>query len=84
MLYLGSWWSLREKVLKELHGSVTAGHFGIAKTHGCVQQRFYWVNCQDDVREWCRNCDVSASSTWWGHQWNALPLMSLIHCPAQT
>ena len=30
---------------KGLHGSVTAGHFGIAKTYGRVQQRYYWVNC---------------------------------------
>ena len=52
--------SLREKVLKELHGSATTGHFSIAKTQGRVQQRFYWVNCRDDVREWCHNCDVCA------------------------
>ena len=52
--------SLREKVLQELHGSVTAGHFGIAKTYGRVQQCYYWVNCRDDVLEWCRNCDVCA------------------------
>ena len=42
---------LREKVLQELHGSVTAGHFGIAKTYGRVQQRYYWVNCREDVQE---------------------------------
>ena len=52
--------SLREKVLKELHGSAATGHFGIAKTQGRVQQRFYLVNCRDDVRKWCRNCDVCA------------------------
>ena len=52
--------SLRERVLQELHGSVTAGHFGIAKTYGRVQQRYYWVNCREDVQEWCRNCDVYA------------------------
>ena len=29
---------LREKILQELHGSVTAGHFGIDRTYGRVQQ----------------------------------------------
>ena len=33
--------SLRERVLQELHGSVTAGHFGMAKTYGRIQQRYY-------------------------------------------
>ena len=37
--------SLREKVLQELHGSVTAEHLRIAKTYGRVQQRYYWVKC---------------------------------------
>ena len=52
--------SLRERVLQELHGSATAGHFGIAKTYGRVQERYYWVSCHEDVQEWCRNCDVCA------------------------
>ena len=36
--------SLRDKVLQELHGSVTTGHFGIAKTLGRVRQWFYWIS----------------------------------------
>ena len=52
--------SLRDKVLQELYGSVTTGHFGIAKTLGRVRQQFYWINCKEDVREWCRNCDLCA------------------------
>ena len=51
---------LQKRVLQELHGSVTVGHFGIAKTLGRVRQRFFWVNCREDVQEWCRNCDLCA------------------------
>ncbi|GFV28701.1 retrovirus-related Pol polyprotein from transposon 412 [Trichonephila clavipes] len=31
-------------VLKELHGSLTGGHFGVMKTLQKVRERFYWNN----------------------------------------
>ena len=52
--------SLRSEVLQQLHNTQTAGHLGVAKTLSRVRERFYWVQCQQDVREWCRNCDLCA------------------------
>ena len=52
--------TLREPILRELHSTITAGHFGVAKTIGRVRERFYWVNCRRDVQEWCHRCDVCA------------------------
>ena len=32
----------------------------LPKLLSCVGKRFYWVQCQQGVREWCRNCDLCA------------------------
>ncbi|KAK3749616.1 hypothetical protein QZH41_012954 [Actinostola sp. cb2023] len=54
--------SLRPEVLRGLHDAKTAGHLGVTKTLGRVKQRFYWYKCSQDVRDWCRKCDVCAAS----------------------
>lgn len=43
-------------VLKEFHNGPSGGHLGVMKTLGKIKQRFYWVNCQDSVAEWIKNC----------------------------
>ena len=48
-------------VLKQLHDASTAGHLGVQKTLGKLQQRFYWVGQRKDVEEWCHHCDICAS-----------------------
>ncbi len=52
---------LRPRILQQLHGTPTGGHFGVAKTLGKVRERFYWVSCRKDIQEWCRSCDLCAS-----------------------
>ena len=52
--------SLRSELLQQLHNTQTAGHMVAAKTLSHVRERFYWVQCQQDVREWCCNCDPCA------------------------
>ena len=34
----------RREVLHQLHNTVTAGHLGVSKMLGKVQEHFYWVN----------------------------------------
>uniref|UniRef100_A0A670K6E2 Gypsy retrotransposon integrase-like protein 1 n=1 Tax=Podarcis muralis TaxID=64176 RepID=A0A670K6E2_PODMU len=48
---------LREKVLKQLHDSPTAGHFGQHKTMWLVTREFWWPKVREDVREYVRGCD---------------------------
>ena len=50
------------QVLEELHKGTSGGHLGIKKTLAKVRERFYWVNCHHDVKEWCRKCDTCAAS----------------------
>ena len=52
--------SLREDVLQSLHNAPSAGHFGVAKTLGRIRERFYWVQCRKEVKEYVQNCDVCA------------------------
>ncbi|KAJ8944228.1 hypothetical protein NQ318_001648 [Aromia moschata] len=44
------------EVLEEVHNGSTGGHLGVTKTLGKVRERFYWVNCTTDVKEWCKKC----------------------------
>ncbi|KAJ8949442.1 hypothetical protein NQ318_007543 [Aromia moschata] len=44
------------EVLEEIHNGSTGGHLGVTKTLGKVRERFYWVNCTTDVKEWCKKC----------------------------
>ncbi|POS82547.1 hypothetical protein EPUL_004988, partial [Erysiphe pulchra] len=50
------------EVLRKLHDGTSGGHFGIKKTLEKVRERFYWVNCKEDVKDWCRKCRLCASS----------------------
>ncbi|KAJ8948273.1 hypothetical protein NQ318_020758 [Aromia moschata] len=50
------------EVLEEIHNRSTGGHPGVTKTLGKVRERFYWVNCTTDVKDWCKKCVVCATS----------------------
>lgn len=50
------------EILKLLHSGTSGGHLGITKTLEKVRERFYWVNCKEDVKDWCRKCVVCATS----------------------
>ena len=53
--------SLRDTVLQQSHDNVTSGHFGISKTLAKVKQRFYWIGYRNDVKTWCKQCDLCNS-----------------------
>lgn len=53
--------ALQDDVLRNLHDSPTAGHFGVKKTLARVRQRFYWINLRWTVENWCRKCLKCAS-----------------------
>lgn len=48
---------LRPRVLQLVHGSVGAGHFGVAKTLHRLRARFYWPRCRQDVELYVHRCD---------------------------
>ena len=50
------------EVLREVHNGVTGGHLGVTKTLSKLRERFYWANCKDDVKDWCRKCVMCAAS----------------------
>ncbi len=41
--------------LKELHDATTAGYL---ETLTSARSRFYWTGHRQDVKDWCRQCDV--------------------------
>lgn len=50
------------EILRHLHDGAGGGHLGVTKTLQKVRDRFYWVNCKEDVKQWCKKCTVCASS----------------------
>uniref|UniRef100_A0A3B1IQA4 Gypsy retrotransposon integrase-like protein 1 n=1 Tax=Astyanax mexicanus TaxID=7994 RepID=A0A3B1IQA4_ASTMX len=53
--------ALRDSVLRGVHGSPGAGHFGVTKTLKRLRQRFYWPGCRTDVELFVHCCDVCAA-----------------------
>ena len=53
--------AIQDDVLRNLHDSPTAGHFGVKKTLARVRQRFYWTDVRRSVENWCRKCEKCAS-----------------------
>ncbi|KAJ8703953.1 hypothetical protein PYW07_013247 [Mythimna separata] len=48
-------------LLQEIHDGASGGHLGIKKTLLKVRQRYYWLNCREDIEQWCRKCTACAS-----------------------
>ena len=50
--------SLREKVMKLAHDTVMSGHQGCKKTKDRIWSNFWWSGMGDDVKRYCRSCDI--------------------------
>src|SRR6266498_3809975 len=44
-------------LLQVLHDSLTAGHAGVSKIFQVVQQRYYWPQMFEDIRNYVKTCD---------------------------
>ena len=49
--------SLRTHIIDELHSSVWAGHFGVAKSKAAVSRLFWWPGLGKDVAHFVKCCD---------------------------
>jgi len=44
-------------LLQVLYNSLTAGHAGVDKIFQMVQQRYYWPQMFEDIRNYIKTCD---------------------------
>jgi len=51
-----------KEVLAEMHVGTHRGHLGTNKTIDKVQQCYYWLHLRGDVKRWCQQCDICATS----------------------
>jgi len=49
--------AMRKKVMQSEHNSKVAGHFGKDRTLELISQNFFWAKKEDDVRQYCNECD---------------------------
>ena len=50
--------ALRQKTMEVAHDSIMSGHLGVKKTLDRIQSSFYWTGIRNDVKRFCRSCDV--------------------------
>jgi len=50
--------SLRENVIKLAHDTVMCGHQKCKKTKDRIWSNFWWPGMGDDVKRYCRSCDI--------------------------
>ena len=53
--------ALRQEVIRQCHGTRTAGHFYFWKTFNKVKKNFNWGGMSKDVQMYCRACHVYAT-----------------------
>ena len=54
--------SMRENIIKELHCSGLAGHFGKDKMLALIEDKYYWPKMKNDITRyvaWCRICQMA-------------------------
>jgi Integrase zinc binding domain len=59
-------YSLRWKIIKEVHDGGLSGHFGRDKTGSLLQDRFYWPKMMKDVNHYilrCRTCHLAKTKS---------------------
>jgi transposase InsO family protein len=57
-LYIPDRNGLRQKLLKIYHDDPLAGHFGRTRTTELLKRKFHWVNMQNDVAQYVKECAV--------------------------
>ena len=59
---------LRTGLIQEAHDSTLAGHPGRTETGAIIAKTLFWPGYVNDVRRFCRNCDVCNRSKVWRQQ----------------
>ena len=60
--------SMRENIIRELHSSGLAGHFGKDKTLALVEDKYYWPKIKRDVTRYVARCRICQMAK--GHSQN--------------
>ena len=54
--------ALRKDIIRELHDSPYAGHFGIHRTHELISRFFWWPKMFDDIAAYVKGCVICQRS----------------------
>ena len=49
---------LKIKIMELAHDSKMSGHLGAKKTQDRISSNFYWPDMTNDVKRFCKSCDI--------------------------
>jgi hypothetical protein len=58
LIYVPSKDELKVEIVKELHDSLIAGHYGEAKTVELVSRNYFWPKMEGWIKKYVRTCDI--------------------------
>jgi hypothetical protein len=73
--------SMRGNIIRELHSSGLAGHFGKDKMLALIEDKYYWLNMKKDITRYMAQCRICQMAKGHSHNTRLYMPLPVTTCP---